>query len=147
MDDKWDLRFLSLAKDIASWSKDPSTKVGAVIVDPNSKQIISTGYNGFPAGMDDSPELYANRDIKLSRVIHGEINAILNAKESVRGATLYLWPFLSCDRCTVHVIQSGIKRVVSPVIPDELKERWADSLNKSISYYKEAGVEVEEINF
>lgn len=147
MDSKWDLRFLALAKEIASWSKDPSTKVGAVIVDPTSKQIISTGYNGFPAGMEDFEELYADRETKLSRVIHGEINAILSARSSVRGGTLYLWPFISCDRCTVHIIQAGIERVVSPTIPNELKERWADSIAKSMNYYKEAGIQTEEYDF
>lgn len=66
---KWDRRFLRLAQEVASWSKDPSTKTGAVIVRPD-KTIAAIGYNGFPRGCDDAPELYAHRETKLSRVVH-----------------------------------------------------------------------------
>ena len=136
---KWDLRFLSLAKEIAQWSKDPSTKVGAVIVRPDMT-IASVGYNGFPRGMKDDDYLYANRDIKLSRIIHAEMNVILNAKEVLRGYTLYTWPMFCCDHCAIHVIQSGIHRVVSPKITGETLERWRKHLSKSQSYFSEANV-------
>lgn len=126
----WDIRFLRLAKEIASWSKDPSTKVGAVIVDDDN-QIVSTGYNGFPFCFPDDEEEYANRELKLQRIIHGEMNAIFNAKRSVRGCTLYTWPFMSCDKCAPHMLQAGITRFVAPDTPSEIKERWHDSIELS----------------
>ena len=89
---KWVKRFFRLANEVATWSKDPSTKVGAVIVGEN-KQIISQGYNGFPRGVDDTEERYNNREIKYKMVVHAEMNAILNALyngSSVKGATLYV---------------------------------------------------------
>ncbi len=141
---KWDQRFLELSKLVASWSKDPSTQTGAVIVSPD-RTIIAVGYNGFPKGMDDTPELYANREIKYSRIVHCEMNAVLNAKQSVEGCTLYTWPFASCDRCAVHMIQAGIKTFVFPKLPVELEGRWKDSVAKTKAYFEEAGVNWREI--
>jgi dCMP deaminase len=141
--EKWDLRFIDLAKHISTWSKDPSTQVGAVLVSPDRTDIIM-GYNGFPRNMNDDISLYANRDTKLSRVIHAELNAILLANKSVNGYTLYLWPFISCDRCAVHVIQAGINRVVCPLPNKDQLDRWKDSFDMSLSYFKEANVEVQQ---
>lgn len=138
---KWDMRFLSLAKTVASWSKDPSTQTGAVIVRPD-RTVASLGYNGFPRQSSDRLEDYANRDLKLSKIVHCEMNAILSAREPVRGYTLYTWPFMSCDRCAVHVIQAGIKRVVAPEIPADKKDRWAEIMARSEAYFQEAGVEL-----
>lgn len=140
----WDVRFLEIAKMVASWSRDPSTQTGAVIVRPD-KTIASVGYNGFPKGMKDTPSLYSDRETKYSRIVHCEMNAILTARERLDGYVLYTWPFLSCDRCSVHVIQAGIKKVVAPVLPEHLRERWADNVEKSKSYFREAGVFVREI--
>jgi dCMP deaminase len=138
--DKWDWRFISLAYEIAQWSKDPSTQVGAVIVRPD-KTIASVGYNGFPRGMSDDSQLYLDRDTKYSRVIHGEMNAILSAKEPLKGFTLYTVPCFTCDRCAVHVIQAGIARVVSAKSKDEgLNQRSADAWQRAAKYYDEAGV-------
>ena len=141
---KWDQRFLELSKLIASWSKDPSTQTGAVIVSPD-RTIISVGYNGFPKGMEDSPELYANREVKYSRIVHCEMNAVLNVDQSVKGCTLYTWPFASCDRCAVHMIQAGITTFVFPKLPKELEGRWAESVAKTKAYFEEAGVNWREI--
>lgn len=143
---KWDSRFLDLAAEVAKWSKDPSTQVGAVIVRPD-RTIASVGYNGFPRGMLDDPSLLANREEKLSRTIHGEMNAILNAGERVRGCTLYTYPFLTCDRCAVHVIQAGIVRVVCPVATGERAERWAASFARTRDYYRMCGVQVVELDY
>jgi dCMP deaminase len=137
----WDEFYLELAEKIAERSKDPSTKVGAVIVRPN-KTIVSLGFNGFPRGMEDKEEWLTNRDEKYSRVIHGEINALLNSKEDCTGYTIYLWPFLSCDRCTVQIIQSGIKRVVTRQASEEQLTRWGPAFEKSLKYYWECGVKV-----
>jgi dCMP deaminase len=133
----WDIRFLRLAKHIASWSKDPSTKVGAVIVD-DDQQIVSTGYNGFPFCFPDDEEAYANRDLKLQRIIHAEMNAVMNAKRSVRGCTLYTWPFMTCDVCAKHMLQAGITRFVAPTTPVEIEERWRESISKALGHIKRA---------
>lgn len=136
----WHKYFLAMAEFVSTKSKDPSTKTGAVIVRPDWT-VASTGYNGFPRDMDDSVGLYEDRQLKYSRIIHCEMNAILTARESVEGYTLYTWPFASCDRCAVHVIQAGIARVIYPPLPSHLKDRWGDSLVKTLGYFHEAGVE------
>ncbi|NVO13828.1 MAG: hypothetical protein HXX10_07315 [Rhodoplanes sp.] len=137
----WDARFLALAAHVAGWSKDPSTKCGAVLVRPD-RTIAGLGYNGFPRGCDDDPRLYADRDAKLERVVHAEMNAILSASGPVRGCTLYVHPFLSCARCAAHVIQAGIVRVVAPTYSDEQWTRWGDSFMAAMTLYREAGVVV-----
>lgn len=140
----WDVRFLQLAKFVAGWSKDPSTQTGAVIVRPN-RSVVSVGFNGFPQNMPDSPRLYATREEKYSRIVHCEMNAVLLAEASVRGFTLYTWPFASCDRCGVSMLQAGIARFVYPSLPEHLVERWGASLHKTVQYLADAGVEFEEI--
>lgn len=137
---KWDLRFLKIAQEISYWSKDPSTKVGAVIVD-SKRNIISTGYNGFPSGIDDSPDAYANRELKYQRIIHAEMNALLRGKD-LTGHTLYTWPFMSCDRCAVMVVQSGIIRCVAPEPTEDIKNRWNDSISISSNLFSEANIEL-----
>ena len=141
--DKWDIRHLQLARLVASWSKDPSTQTGAVI--SNGKKVISLGFNGFPEGMPDDPESYADRENKYSRVVHCEVNAVLLAERSVRGFTLYTYPFMSCDRCAVTMIQAGIKKCVFPTLAEDKMERWAKAMEKSWKYFKECGVECVEV--
>lgn len=103
----WHKRFFDLADLVGSWSKDPSTKVGAVIVRPD-RTIASVGYNGFPRGVED---VYTTRDAKLLRTVHAEANAILAAQEPLRGYTLYVTPLHPCANCAAYIIQSGIKEV------------------------------------
>jgi dCMP deaminase len=136
---KWDKRFLELAKLVSSWSKDPSTKTGAVIVRPD-RTILSVGFNGFPKNLKDKPELYANRETKYSRIVHCEMNALLHAAEPVKSCTLYTYPFASCDRCCVHMLQAGITRFVFPRLPKRLAERWKESTDRTKAYIKEAKV-------
>jgi len=140
---KWDHRFLNLAKYVSGWSKDPSTQTGAVIVRPD-KTVASMGYNGFAKKMKDDKELYDNREVKYKRVIHCEMNAILHAREPLEGYILYTWPFLTCERCAIHVIQTGITRAVAPKCPEDKEKRWGDSFKTARSFYKEAGIEVVE---
>jgi dCMP deaminase len=135
---KWDMRFIELARYISTWSKDPSTQVGAVIVDKRNR-IISTGYNGFPRGVKDTPERLHYREVKYSMVVHGEINALLFATQPLEGTTLFLWPFLSCSKCTAIIINSGITRVVAP---ESFNPRWEESIKLSQTLYHEAGVKV-----
>lgn len=141
---KWDLRFLEMAKLISTWSKDPSTRVGAVIAD--GKRIISTGYNGFPDIMSDLVENYNNREQKYSRIIHGEMNALLFAKQDVKDATLYTYPFISCDRCFVHMLQAGINRFVAPKPTEEQLTRWGESFKKVREYAAECHAELIELD-
>ncbi|MCW2078056.1 UNVERIFIED_ORG: dCMP deaminase [Bradyrhizobium japonicum] len=136
---RWDRYFLTVAQAVSTASKDPSTKVGAVIVRPD-KTMASFGYNGFPRGIADTDERLNNREVKYDLVVHGEINAILTAREPLHGYTLYTWPFITCKRCSLHVIQAGIKRVVAPELPEHLKERWAASVRDAGQLYDEAGV-------
>lgn len=139
--DKWDKRFLGLAKHVAQWSKDPSTKVGCCIVDDKNR-IISLGYNGFPRGVDDDDEHLHNREVKLQRTLHAEENAILFAQKDLTGCCIYTFPFQPCHSCTTTIIQAGIKRVVAPYASNELKERWKESMEASEDMFHEAGVEL-----
>ena len=135
----WDERFLDLATHVAGWSKDPSTQVGAVITRPD-RTIASLGYNGFPRGADDSPELYADRTIKYARVVHAEMNAILHAREPMHGYTLYL-THPTCSTCAGCVIQTGIERIVCRHSQGFLA-RWGDAWKVALQMYSEAGVTV-----
>jgi dCMP deaminase len=146
---KWDRRYMELAKHVAQWSKDPSTKVGAVIVRDNI--VLGQGYNGFPRGVGDHDERYNDRSIKLKYMVHAEPNAILNAQQSVKGATLYLWPTLGiqpcCCDCAKFVIQSGIKRVIyyTDTSGKPLSTTWADSIETGHKMFCEAGVVMEAV--
>ena len=133
---KWNKRFLALAQHIAGWSKDPSTQVGAVIVDRNRK-IISVGYNGFPSSMGDLRDRYHDRDDKYDRIIHAEMNALLTAQRPMdKDMVLYTWPMLPCHRCVVHLLQAGLRIFVAP---DTDNARWLTSLAKTCAYVDEAG--------
>lgn len=138
-ENKWDRRFLEMAELVSTWSKDPSTKVGAVIVDPRNR-VVSVGFNGLPRRVVDSPDRYSNREHKYSMIVHGDLNAILFAGRDLTGCTIYTVPFIVCDRCAGPVIQSGITRVVSVRESDYVAQRWADSIAKSMTMLFEAGV-------
>lgn len=142
---KWDVRFLQLAQLVSTWSKDPSTKAGAVIVGLD-KRIISVGFNGFPKGMPDTPELYENREEKYSRVVHCEINALIFAGHLPPHCTLYTYPFPPCERCVVQMLQAGIGRFVAPIPTAEMNSRWLPAFEKTRLYIKECGANYEEVN-
>ena len=138
---KWDQRFIRLANEVAEWSKDPGTKVGAVLV--NDRRIIATGYNGFPQGINDSFERYADREVKIAYTVHAEVNAILNAAKNgaqTNGVTLYV-TFPPCVSCSSAVIQAGISHVVCPDLATA-PDRWLESFQKGQNLLKEAGVSV-----
>jgi len=140
MTNKWDHRFVSLAQFIAKWSKDPSTQTGAVIT--HGKRVVSIGFNGLPPGIEDTHERLHNRELKYKIIMHCERNAMLYARESLHGATLYTWPFMSCSTCASMVITAGIKRHVAPAIPADKLERWKEDMDLSMELFGEAGVEV-----
>ena len=137
--DKWDIRFLELALLVRNWSKDPSTKHATVIVRPD-KTIASVGYNGFVRGCPVDESAFsdpAKRPEKYSRVVHGEMNAILNAHEPIRGCTAYVTSGVGCDRCTVHLLQAGIKRFVFLNGDADYWSRWGKEAERSLGYIKE----------
>jgi dCMP deaminase len=140
---KWDRRFLGMAKLVASWSKDPSTQTGAVIVDPD-RRVVSVGYNGFAKGTKDNPERYANRDYKYEHIVHCERNAVIFAKRDLNECTLYTWPFHSCTVCAGMMIQAGIVRVVAPKTTNP---RWVEQMQKTFAHFRECGVEVVETEY
>lgn len=137
----WDERFLDLARYVAQWSKDPSTKTGAVIVDPNGT-VLSLGYNGFPRGMADLTERYADREFKYAHIVHCERNAMLFAQRSLKGCTLYTWPFMSCAPCAAMVIQAGITRCVAP---NSDNPRWQADFTRVRTMFSEVGVQLDLI--
>ena len=136
---KWDKRFVELARLVASWSKDPSTQTGAVIVDPK-RRVISVGYNGLSQGVKDLPERLNNREIKYKIIVHCERNAIIFANRCLDGCTLYTWPFMSCSTCAAMVIQAGITRCVAPFSDNP---RWKEEFELSKEIFSEAGVNVD----
>ena len=138
----WDIRYLDLAKLVSTWSKDPSTQVGAVIVSPKNR-VISLGFNGFPARIRDNERLH-NRDQKLDIIIHGEMNAILTADHSLDGSTLYTYPFLPCSRCASMVIQVGI---IHAIAPKYTGTRWESNLMVSRDLFFEARVSCLEVEY
>lgn len=140
---KWDLRFLELAEHIAEWSKDPSTKTGAVLVRPD-RTVAGVGFNGFPIGMKDDEELYHDRPVKYDRVIHCEINAVLMSRDPLplTDYTMYTTG-PSCSRCAVHMIQAGIRRFVFRKPTPEQAERWGTE--RTYEYFQEVNAEVIEI--
>ena len=140
MNAKWDGRFIELAESIATWSKDPSRGVGAVIVSP-LRQVLATGYNGLPRGVEDHPDRL-ERPMKYDLIVHAEMNAIIQcARNGVSpvGATLYS-SFSPCIHCTLSIVQAGIQRVVtrSVALGDD---HWNESIELSISMFAEVGIE------
>ncbi|HIB27724.1 MAG TPA: dCMP deaminase family protein [Candidatus Thioglobus sp.] len=139
---KWDQRYLSLAKEVSTWSKDPSTQVGAVTVG-SKKEVLSQGFNGFPRGIHDTDERYNNRDTKYKLVVHAEMNAIYNATysgASLDGATLYVYGLPICSECAKGIIQVGIKKVV--VEKSKELDNWNESVQLSKEMFDESGVEL-----
>jgi Deoxycytidylate deaminase len=140
--DKWDERYLSLAKEVATWSKDPSTQVGAVTVG-SKKEVLSQGFNGFPRGIHDTDERYNHRETKYKFVVHAEMNAIYNATysgTSLDGATLYVHGLPICSECAKGIIQVGIKKVV--IEKSKELDNWNESVQLSKEMFNEAGVEL-----
>lgn len=141
----WDKRFMDLAKLISSWSKDPSTKCGTVVVDLN-KRIVSVGYNGYACGVLDTD--YEDREKKYEKVIHAEVNAILFANKDITGCRMYNYPLPPCSRCMSVIIQSGITQVYFPEkIEKEAEKRWAGSNKLSMEQAFQSGCRLIPLNY
>ena len=145
MSEKWDKRFLNLAAHISAWSKDPSTKVGCVVVGED-REIRSTGFNGFPRGIEDDAERLEDRAQKYPLICHAEENAIMHAARigiSLKSNTAYVtWP--PCSRCTRSLIQAGVSEVVYPAGID-IPERWEEALEIALGMVEAAGITVMKV--
>jgi len=154
---KWDKRFIDMALHVGSWSKDPSTQVGAILV--RDQHIIATGYNGFPKGIADTDDRLNDRPTKYGLVVHAELNSILAAAKfgiATGGSTLYvvarsvktgkIWGGAPCLRCAVETIQSGVSSVVVPS-PVDMEPSWVASCEAGKQVLHEAGVRYEEIDY
>jgi dCMP deaminase len=143
--EKWDRRFLELARHISTWSKDPSTKVGAVIADEKNT-VVGLGFNGFPRDVKDSENRYNDRETKYKFVVHAEANAVLSAGKYAEGCTIFVFPSFSfppvCQDCAKLVIQTGIRRIVGyvPNENDPRVKRWLKSTSIAKLMCEEAGV-------
>ena len=131
---KWDMRLLGLAWHISAWSKDPSTKVGAVIADEKHR-IVSVGFNGLPRGIPDEAEYLDDRQTKYGSILHAEDNAITFAQRDLSGCSMYVYPLAPCSNCAARIVQTGIVRVVAPTSPKYLDNRWHDSLELAKRIY------------
>ena len=152
---KWINMFFDMCEVISRKSKDPSTKVGCVITGKNNS-VISTGFNGFPIGVEDELTYVEYDKIKKSKryerpekyswTAHAEENAIAFAARngvSTSGATLYVNRMMPCTRCTRLIIQSGIKKVVVLIdVPEKTLKRWKEDNDIAEQMLKEAGVQV-----
>lgn len=139
---KWDGRFLDLAREVSTWSRDPSTKVGAIIVG-DSNTVLGMGYNGPPRWADDDKIDLNNRKEKLDWTIHAEMNAIMDAMAKhgdISNAQIYTYPFHPCSHCAKHIIQAGLVRVVTI---DNVPERWAEDFELAGHLFDETDVVVQ----
>lgn len=138
-EEKWHIRFMKLALEVASWSKDPSTQVGCVLV--RNKKVLSTGYNGLPKNLSDSLDILHDREKKYELTVHAEVNAVTTAALhgiSTEGATAYV-TFNPCSRCAAVLINAGVTSVYSyggSIIPT----RWLENLILASRVLAEAGV-------
>ena len=143
LSNKWINNYFGLAKNIASWSKDPSTQCGAVVIGKHG-QILSQGYNGFARGVNDTYDRLNDRAQKYKYTIHAEMNCIFNASlsgVSLNNADLYVYGLPVCDNCAKGVVHVGIKRVFMcyPIAVEE-RQQWVDAYKTSREMFVEANV-------
>jgi dCMP deaminase len=138
--DKWDARFLQVAKLAAEWSKDPKAQVGAVIVDPQG-QVAGVGYNGFPKRVEDSADRLSDKKVKNEMIVHAEENAVIGAGVRARGGTIYVVGKPVCPRCAGTIIQAGLRCVVAEPPTSGTDSHWDEVGKYSIDMFDEANVE------
>lgn len=144
---KWVNHYMKLAEHVSTWSKDPNTKVGAIVVGAKG-QILTQGYNGFPRKIKDTPARLNDRDTKLKYVVHAEMNAIFNASltgVSLDGSTIYIYGLPICHECAKGIIQVGIKKAVIQKQFPGMKDTWKESCSLAIKILEEANITVIEV--
>jgi dCMP deaminase len=129
------------------FSKDPSTKVGALFLAPQSLQVLTAGYNGFPRGIDETKVERWTRPQKLLYVSHAEANGIANAcrhgtplENSIAIVTMF-----PCATCAKLMIQAGISELVT-YVPDLSCPRWGNEFKYSLEMLEEAGVVIQYVS-
>jgi dCMP deaminase len=142
---EWTEYFLNIAEQVKQKSKDQSTQIGAVIVGED-KEVLSTGYNSFPRGLDDSLPERQERPEKYFWMEHAERNAIYNAARigvSLKNSTIYLTSGLPCMDCARGIVNSGIKTVYcKQICTTKNKDKWDESQKKSLELLGECDVDV-----
>lgn len=143
--DSKDYQFMRLAREIASWSKDPSSKLGAVAISENNFIVLAQGYNGFPRGIEDDHRLYI-RALKYPIIVHAEMNLIYNAARngtSLENSTVYVYGLPCCSDCVRGIIQSKVKRIVMCDIKKD--PRWIESFRLTAALLDEAQIKYDFI--
>ncbi len=150
-DHSWDQYFMTMSYLVSMKSKDPSTRVGAVIVGPD-KEIRATGYNGLPRGVEDRVTRYDNRSYKYLAANHAEENAILHCARigiAIKGCSIYV-PWLPCSYCAKSIIQVGIIEVIYhsqfPGNTLENQHNWEEMIQISLEMMKEAKINIRAYN-
>ena len=144
-EERWHQRFLRLACEVASWSKDPSTKVGCVLA--KDKKVLSLGYNGFPKNISDDLNRLINREEKYEITVHAEVNAVTTAAlhgVSTEGASAYV-TFSPCSRCAAVLINAGVSAVYV-LGGSEIPSRWLENFILASKLLAEAGVDYKVID-
>ena len=142
---RWVEYFYSIAEQVKEKSKDNRTKIGAVIVGKD-KEIVSTGYNSFPRGIDDWKPERQERPEKYFWFEHAERNAIYNAARigvSTKGCTMYLTCGMVCADCARAIINAGIVRIFLKRGGGAKSDKWLESAARSEMMFEEAGVSVQ----
>jgi dCMP deaminase len=142
MKNSWKTKYLNLAQHFSTWSKDPSSKIGAVTVADDGR-VLTQGYNGFPRGIADTPKRLNDRPTKYGLVVHAEMNCIYNAADmgiSLRNSSLFVYGLPVCDHCSLGIIQAGIKNVYMRPNYEKLTPTWLASFHNTANNFAEAGV-------
>lgn len=139
---EWDGRFMRQALEVATWSKDPEVKVGAIVVSPD-KRRVSWGYNGFPRGVHDTKDRLKGAE-RVPLTAHAELNTILNAGCDLSGWTLFVTR-PPCLECAKAIIQARISRVVCMALPAD--SSWHENCKQATSLMREAGLTVATAQF
>ena len=143
LSNKWDNRYMELAKAVSTWSKDPSKKIGAIAIGSKG-QVLAQGFNGFPRGIDDTDERLNDRETKYKYVVHAEMNLIYNATFngiSLDGSTVYIYGLPLCSECAKGLIQVGVKRIVmSRDSLESADDKWLESFELTMQLLNESGI-------
>lgn len=139
---KWDRRFLEVAQLVSTWSKDPSTKVGALAVNVE-RRMLAQGYNGFPAKIKDEDYLMREREVKYKLTIHAEDNIIFNACNhgiDLTLSTVYIFGMYPCPDCVKHLSQVRIARIVFQLGPSQNSDEWKHKFEDSRNLMRRLGI-------
>lgn len=143
---KWNEYYLNIAEQVKLKSKDESTQIGAVIVGQGN-ELLSTGYNSFPRGLNDEIKKRQERPIKYHYFEHAERNAIYNAARvgtAINNSVIYITSGIPCSDCARAIINSGIKKVFcKSVCTTKNRDKWDESQRISLEMFNECGVVVE----